>query len=87
MNEPLKWFIDIGAARHTPLKQGVKFKRSAQGQKIRLEELNKHFHSSLVVSAATVEAAGEAPADLVGPLSVEVRGRHAPLDVYYLPTP
>ncbi len=53
----------------------------------RLEELNKHFHSSLVVSAATVEAAGEAPADLVGPLSVEVRGRHAPLDVYYLPTP
>jgi class 3 adenylate cyclase len=52
----------------------------------RLEELNKQFPSVLVASAATVEqAGGAAPAGLVGPQEVPIRGRHGDLSVYYLP--
>ena len=52
----------------------------------RLEELNKHFNSTLIVSAASLERAPTDPttADLHGPTTIEVRGRAAPVDVHYL---
>jgi class 3 adenylate cyclase len=52
----------------------------------RLEELNKHFGSSLIVSAAALERAAAEPAtaDLSGPTNIELRGRAATVQVHYL---
>ena len=55
----------------------------------RLEELNKRFRSRLIISAAAhaqVEA-GPDLADLTGPTMVDVRGRGATVEVYYLLDP
>jgi len=52
----------------------------------RLEELNKTLGSSLVASAAVVDALAPAErAGLVGPEEISIRGRDAPLAVYRLP--
>jgi class 3 adenylate cyclase len=53
----------------------------------RLEELNKRFNSTLVVSDATRRAVPSDSADLAdltGPTTIEVRGRGATAEVYYL---
>ena len=52
----------------------------------RLEELNKHFGSVIVVSDDALRAAGtEHTHGFVGPHMVELRGHEAPLPVHYLP--
>jgi adenylate cyclase len=52
----------------------------------RLEELNKTFGSSMVASDAVLQAvAAEERAGFVGPETTPIRGRDAPLAVWYLP--
>ncbi len=52
----------------------------------RIEELNKTFGSSVVVSEAVLQAVGaEEYAGFVGPVTTPIRGHEAPLAVRYLP--
>jgi len=52
----------------------------------RLEELNKRFGSTMIVSADALGLApGDAAADLSGPAVIDVRGRGAAVEVYYFP--
>ncbi len=54
----------------------------------RLEEMNKRFGSSLVVSEDTLRLApGDAGSGLVGPTPADVRGRGSGVRVYCLPAP
>ena len=48
--------------------------------------MNKRLGSSLVISAAALQQAanGDLPPELVGPTSIEVRGRDATVDVHYI---
>jgi len=50
----------------------------------RLEELNKHFGSVLIASAATFACADLPPTDFRGPQRIELRGHATPVTVHYL---
>lgn len=52
----------------------------------RLEELNKRFASTMIISESVLTAGGELPNGFVGPEEVELRGHRGPLVVYYLPS-
>ena len=86
--------IAIGIALHTgevlvgtigaPIRREYTLVGDAVNVTARLEECNKRFGSVLTVSAVTLERAGISPPDLRGPELIDLRGRGAPVALYYL---
>jgi adenylate cyclase len=51
----------------------------------RLEELNKHFRSAMIISGSVAELCGQLPVGFLGPETVDIRGHAEPMQVYHLP--